>query len=186
MSKPGSVSSHRSRRQLLEQVFARDPGARRHDQAAQRRTVVVALEPAFAHLPEGHECEHFARPAGDIHQRDVGQQVDVDHLAGEQLDGCGVARDQSEGAPGREHCGEGGGARCHRRPFIGSGGRSNEKDRPRAVCDLGTRTHRRQRAGHQEVRFADMGRNYHSTPPSGHSASVSSSISLPCRHPTVS
>ena len=99
MSKPGIRQRDRSRRQLLQQVFARDPGARRHDQAAQRRAVVVALEPAFAHLSEGHECEHLAGPAGGIHQRDVGQQVDVDDLAGEQLDGRGVARDESEGAP---------------------------------------------------------------------------------------
>jgi len=40
---------------------------------------------------------------------------------------------------------------------LSSVGRSlKEKDRPRAVCGLGTRTHRRQRAGHHVVRFANM------------------------------
>ena len=149
----------RRARQLLEQILARDARAPAHDEAAQRRAVVVALEAALAHLAERDQREHLAGRARGIRQRDVGEQVDVDDLAGEQLDGRVVAGDQGErdaAAQRERRAVEGGGARCHRRPFIGSGGRSNEKDRPRAVCGLGTRTHRRQRAGHHVVRFADM------------------------------
>ena len=65
-------------------------------EAPQRRLVVVALEAALAHLPERDEREHLAGRARGIRQRDVGEQVDVDDLAGEQLDGRVVARDQGE------------------------------------------------------------------------------------------
>lgn len=67
------------------------------DDAAQRRTVVLRDETALAHLAIRNEGEHLAGGSVDG-QRDVGEQIDVDHLAGEQLDGVGaIARDQHEG-----------------------------------------------------------------------------------------
>ena len=94
----------------------------RHDEAAQRRAVVVALEAALHHLAEGDERQNLARRACGIRQRYVGEALDVDDLAGQQLDGRVVARDQREGFRARERRVQGGRARCHRRPFIGSGG----------------------------------------------------------------
>ena len=65
--------------------------------------VVVALEAALAHLAERHERQHLAGCARGIRQRDVGEQVDVDDLTGEELDGRVVARDESERDAARGH-----------------------------------------------------------------------------------
>ena len=64
----------------------------------------MALESALAHLAERDEREHLARRARGIRQRDVGEQVDVDDLAGEQLDGRVVARDEGERDAARGQC----------------------------------------------------------------------------------
>ena len=68
----------------------------------------MALEAALAHLAERDEREHLARCARGIRQRDVGEQVDVDDLAGEQLDGRVVAGDQRERDAARSQVASGG------------------------------------------------------------------------------
>ncbi|MNI95985.1 hypothetical protein D3C73_1543540 [compost metagenome] len=67
------------------------------DHAPQRGTVVLGDEPAFTHLAIGDHREHLARGAVDG-QRDIREQIDVDDLPAEQLDGVGaVTCDQHEG-----------------------------------------------------------------------------------------
>ena len=96
----GVVQGDRSRRERGERVIPRGMSrAPADDEAAQRRAVVVALEAALHHLTEGDEREHLARRARGIRQRDVGEALDVDDLAGQQLDGRVVARDQRERIP---------------------------------------------------------------------------------------
>ena len=99
MSKPASWSAIGSVGSCASAPSRGIARALADDQAAQRRAVVVALEPALAHLAVGHEGEHLVRGARGIRQRDVGEQVDVDDLAGEDLDGRVVAGDQRERIP---------------------------------------------------------------------------------------
>ena len=155
MSKPASCRSTGSSA-ARECVSSRERLVALDDEAAQRRVVVVALEAALDTWRNGTSASTSRGVPEASVKRDVGEPLDVDDLARQQLDGRVVARDQRERLRPRERRVQGGRARCHRRPFIGSGGRSNEKDRPRAVCGLGTRTHRRQRAGHHVVRFVNM------------------------------
>ena len=63
MSNPASVSGIGAEGSCASASLAVDHRAVAHDEAAQRRAVVVALEAALAHLPERHEREHLLRGA---------------------------------------------------------------------------------------------------------------------------
>lgn len=70
-------------------------------QAAQRRAVLVMLEPALADLRVGHQGEQFVAGSAGGRQRQVVEVSDVDDLAGEQFDlGRVLAPDQREGRRG--------------------------------------------------------------------------------------
>ena len=83
---PRPVQRDRGSGQLGKRLAPVDQGTFADDQAAQRRAVVMTLEAAFAHLAERHERQHLLRLARGILERDVGEQIHVDHVAGEQLD----------------------------------------------------------------------------------------------------
>ena len=74
-----------------------------------------------------------SRSARRRRERDVGEPLDIDDLTRQQLDGRAVPRDERERLRVRERRGQGG-ARGHRRPFIGSGGRSQRERPPSGVC----------------------------------------------------
>lgn len=68
------------------------------DDAAQGSTVILRHEAALAHLAVRDESEDLAGRAVD-RQRDVSEEIDIDDLSREQLDGVGaVACDQHEGS----------------------------------------------------------------------------------------
>ena len=100
--------------ELGEHVCAREGGVLVDEQASQRGAVVVADEPALAHLPERHESQHLPGRAVSCDQRDVAEQVDVHDLAGEHLDRVGIAGDEGEGSVAGGQGSEGGGRRAHR------------------------------------------------------------------------
>ena len=187
MSKPGVGERDRRGGQLLEHILAGNPRARADDQAPQRRPVVVALEAALAHLAEGHQREHLAGCARGIRQRDVGEQVDVDDLAGEQLDGRVVAGDQSERDAARGELAEGRGSVSS--PAFHRVGRSLKRERPpsgglwsgnaNTPPSAGGPPGGEVRGHAAETTTADAGGRRQSP-------SARSSISLPCLQPTVS
>ncbi len=92
----GIPKRHRIARQLGQHLVARDAHPLPHDEAAQRCGIVVTLEAPLPHLAEGNQREHLPGCARGIRERDVGQQVDIHHVAGEQLDGRTVACDEGE------------------------------------------------------------------------------------------
>jgi hypothetical protein len=92
----GPVQRDRGIGKLGQSLAPVDQSAVADDQAAQRRAVVMALEAAFAHLAERHERQHLLRLACGIRERDVGEQIHVDHVAGEQLDRRALTRDERE------------------------------------------------------------------------------------------
>ena len=94
----------------------------------------MALESAFAHLPERHERQNLLGVTVRIGQRDVGEQVDIHDLAGEQLDRRGVAGDERERNAARGEIDQSGGTGVgHRGLRCGAGGRHERKNRPGAV-----------------------------------------------------
>ena len=146
MSNPASVSGDRRGRAAAASASRRSiTRAIPDDQAAQRRAVVVALEAALAHLAERHEREHLLRGARPHPvERDVGEQLDIDDVAGEQLDRGGIARDERERDAARGEFDQSGGDRRRSSAAfrMGRAVAMKRKDRPGAVCGLGTRTHR--------------------------------------------
>ncbi len=110
------------------------------DQAAQRGTVVMAGEPALAHLPERDGRQHRRLPGG--RQRDVVEVLDVQHLAGEQLEAGGAPDGARPRSRGRGRAGPPGPA-GHR----GGTGRRDRLGRawapPGVEPDRGARTRRR-------------------------------------------
>jgi hypothetical protein len=80
-------------RQQPDRLLERHRLAVAHEEAADRRVVVVRREPAFAHLPERHEGDHLRAV-----ERDVGEQCDIDDLADEHVErGFVLAVDDREG-----------------------------------------------------------------------------------------
>ena len=121
----------RSRGQPGERGRAVDHGPIADDQAPQRSAVVVALEAAFADLTERHEREDLLRTAVSGRQGDVGEQLDVHDVAGEQLDRGGVACDQGERDSARSEFDQSGGTGIgHRGLRCGAGGRHETKKPP--------------------------------------------------------
>ena len=92
------------RRQCGEHLGGRQVQVLVDDDAPQRGAVILSDEAAFPHLAVGHHREDLLCGAVDG-QRDVGEQLDVDDVPGEQLDRVrSVARDQHEGC--RRVCAE--------------------------------------------------------------------------------
>ena len=150
----GALERHAGGGERGDHLVARQHVVRAHDEAPERRLVVVAVEPALDDLAERHQREHLARGARGIRERDVGEQLDVDDVAAEQFNGVDVARDQGERAAGAHRGLQQGGARGHRRAFLQVGRAAfvrERKDRLEGGLCHRLRAHRRQRVGHQEA-----------------------------------
>ena len=121
----------------------------------------MARESAFSHLPERNEREHLSRRAIGCQERDVAQQLHVDNLAGEHLDGCGVTGEDRERHVAGGESGEGGkGSPGHGSVFRRGAATLTKKTAPGAVS--GSTSTPPQTVGHHGV-LANMRRNYHST-----------------------
>ena len=154
--------------QLLEGIAPVDHRAIPNHEAAQGSPIVVALEAALAHLPERHEREHLLGGAVRAGERDVGEQLDIHDVAGEQLDRGGIARDERERDAARGEFDQSGGTGVgHRGLRYGAGGRHETKKPPWGGLWSGNAsTPPRRRAtrcgsracGH-DIRRADAGRH---------------------------
>ena len=114
----GVVECDRCTRQSLEHLVEGHCVMVGHDQAAQGSAVIVADEPALAHLTVRHQREDLARGARGIRQGDVCQQVDVHDITREHLDGCAVAGDQGERDAAISEIEDRGYSAGHRRSFV--------------------------------------------------------------------
>ncbi|CAI7656694.1 unnamed protein product [Penicillium discolor] len=130
----------RGGRKRVEHSSGRQVEVLRDDEAAQRGAVVLGHEAALADLSIRDEREHLPRLSLD-RQGDVGEQVDVGHFSGEQLDGV-------RAVPGDQHEGRGGvGAELvearegHRCLLCEGSGSAQRKDRPGGGLDSREREH---------------------------------------------